>query len=84
MLKQRKAPGGQPGAHTDLTPRRGGYLVMPYYRGSSPPCQELSRLIGQANCLSEKYEAQAWRSWRLAQKHRRIKQALERLAEVRA
>ena len=84
MIGQKKAPGGLPGAHTDLTPRRGGDHVMSYYRISSPPCQtDLSRLLDQANCLAEHHEAIARRHWGLARKHWQIKAALEQLRRGR-
>ena len=64
---------------------RGGDRLMPYLTTECPPCQaDLARLLDQALTLAEKHEADAWRSWQLARKHRQIKAALEGLAGVRA
>ena len=81
MLRQRDAPGDGPGAaHRQNAATGRKCLVMPY---DTTGADDLSNLLDQAVTLAEKHEAQAWRSWRLAQKHRRIKAALEELAEVK-
>ena len=81
-IKER-APGGQPGA--GRTERSEAFLSCPpHYKLSSPACQDLSMLLDRAVSLAEKHEAEAWRSWQLAQKHRRIKAAFEGLAKARA
>ena len=79
MLNTREAPGGQPGAHGQNSAAGRKCLVMPYI--TTGP-DDLSRLLDQAVTMAEKHKAAAWRHWRLAQKHRAIKRALEELAEV--
>ena len=68
------------------TPRGEAFLSCPpQYSRPVAVCQaDLSRLLDQALTLAERHEAEAWRSWQLARKHRRIKAAFEGLAKVRA
>ena len=78
MNGHREALTGRARAGTDRTPRRSGDLVIPYF---TPRRQDLSILLDQATVLIEQFEAEAWRAWRLAAKHRGIKKELEQLAE---